>query len=86
MCQHEDEWDVLINAQLKKREDTVEWVDAVHAAEKENREAYNRDIAKDREVVRKMQKIVDLETELALKEGQTIVRGRKKSPIRVIKP
>jgi hypothetical protein len=33
-----------------------------------------------------MQRVVDMETELALKEGQTIVRGRKRRPIRVIKP
>jgi hypothetical protein len=29
---------------------------------------------------------VDLETRMALQEGQTIVRGRKRRPIRVIKP
>jgi len=37
-------------------------------------------------MTKKMQRIVDMETELALKEGQTIVRGRKRHPLRVVKP
>ncbi|KAG9186579.1 hypothetical protein G6011_09687 [Alternaria panax] len=86
MCQQEDAWDVLINEQLKKRDDVVKWTDAIRLSERENQEAYEHDLRKDRALVRKMQNIVDMETELALKEGQTIVRGRKRHPIRVIKP
>jgi hypothetical protein len=86
ICQQEDKWDVLMNEQLKKREDTVRWTDAVRLSQSENQEAYEKDLKKDRQITRKMQRIVDMETELALKEGQTIVRGRKRHPIRVIKP
>lgn len=87
MCKQEDEWDMLINAQLKEpEEDTVRWTDAIRLSERENQEAYEKDLRKDRETTKKMQTIVDLETELALQEGQTIIRGRKKSPIQVIKP
>ena len=83
---HEDEWDALNNAQLGCREDSVKWVDAIQQADRENQGAYDRDVANDKELVRKMQRIVDQETELALKEGRTIVRGRKKKPIRIITP
>ncbi|KAF1841154.1 uncharacterized protein K460DRAFT_322075 [Cucurbitaria berberidis CBS 394.84] len=86
LCKQEDGWDEHMTAQLMKREDKVKWVEAIHLSEKENQEAYDRNVDKDREMSRKMQKIVDLETELALKEGQTIVRGRQKRPIRIIKP
>ncbi|KAH7397101.1 hypothetical protein BKA66DRAFT_408599 [Pyrenochaeta sp. MPI-SDFR-AT-0127] len=86
ICKQEDVWDDLIAAQVTMREDRVKWVDAIHLAERENQRAYDRDVGKDRTISRKMQRIVDLETEMALKEGQTIVRGRKKRPIRVIKP
>jgi hypothetical protein len=64
----------------------VRWTDAVRLSQSENREAYEKDLKKDRQITRKMQRIVDMETELALKEGQTIVRGRRRHPIRVIKP
>jgi len=86
MCQQEDEWDMLMAAQFNAREDDVKWTDAIRFAERENQVAYERDMRKDREVTRKMQRIVDQETKLALQEGQTIVRGRKRKPIRVIKP
>ncbi|CAN9158426.1 unnamed protein product [Alternaria alternata] len=86
ICRQEDKWDVLMNEQLKKREDTVRWTDAVRLSQSENQEAYEKDLKKDRQITRKMQRIVDMETELALKEGQTIVRGRRRHPIRVIKP
>ncbi|KAH6860970.1 hypothetical protein BKA58DRAFT_392546 [Alternaria rosae] len=86
ICQQEDVWDVLITAQLREREDTVKWADAIHDSARANQEAHEADIRKDRETTKKMQRIVDMETELALKEGQTIVRGRKRHPIRVIKP
>lgn len=86
LCQQEDEWDELMTRQLMHREDRVKWVDAVQLSEQENLQAYERDLEKDRVAIRKMQRIVDLETELALKEGQTIVRGRKRRPLQVIKP
>jgi hypothetical protein len=86
MCKQEDEWDVHINSLLKKREDTVRWTDAIRLAERENQEVYERDMQKDRDITTQMQRIVDMETKLALKEGQTIVRGRRRHPIRVIKP
>jgi hypothetical protein len=86
MCQQEDMWDMLINEQLKRREDTVSWTDAVWQSERENQAAYEKDLRKDKELTMKMQGIVDMETKLALEEGQTVVRGRRKRPIRVIKP
>jgi hypothetical protein len=90
MAQHEDAWDALVNMYAGRRidghEGNVKWVDAVRLSMKENYRAYEEDQAKEREVTRKMQRIVDLETELALTEGQTIVRGRRKRPIRVIRP
>lgn len=86
LCQQEDEWDELMTRQLMHREDRVKWVDAVQLSEQENLQAYEKDLEKDRVVIRKMQRIVDLETELALKEGQTIVRGRKRRPLQIIRP
>ncbi|KAF2030116.1 hypothetical protein EK21DRAFT_66280 [Setomelanomma holmii] len=90
MAQREDEWDTWINMRAKRLIDGddggVKWVDAVRFSERENQEAYERDQVKERATTRKMQRIVDLETELALNEGQTVIRGRKRRPIKVIKP
>lgn len=90
MAQQEDEWDVLVNLRAGRNVDAedenVRWVDAIKMSERENQAAYEKDLAKDRGYIRKMQRIVDLETKLALEEGQTIIRGRKKRPIRVVKP
>jgi len=86
MCQQEDEWDMLMTAQLPEQEDSVKWTDAIRLSERENQDAHERDTRKDRQITRKMQRIVDMEQKLALQEGQTIVRGRKRNPIRVIKP
>lgn len=90
MAKHEDEWDALVNLNARRRvdrdDDDVRWVDAVRLSEQENQAAYERDLAKEKEITRKMQRIVDLETELALKEGQTIMRGRRRRPIWVLKP
>lgn len=94
MAQQEDNWDDIVNRQAGKNldddtstlEDGGRWVDAVKASEQDNLDAYRSDLAKDRMITRKMQRIVDRETELALQEGQTIIRGRKKRPISVIKP
>ena len=85
-CQQEDEWDNLLEEQLGKGKDTVKWTDAIRRAEIENQWAYERDLRKDRDMTKDMQAIVDKEMELALKEGQTIVRGRKRRPILVIRP
>jgi hypothetical protein len=86
MCKNEDVWDELIGMELGKRGDTVRWVDAIRLSEWENYRAYEKDLQRDRDVTTKMQRIVDEETKLALEEGQTIVRGRKRHPIRVMKP
>ncbi|EUC50174.1 hypothetical protein COCMIDRAFT_82785 [Bipolaris oryzae ATCC 44560] len=86
MCQQEDEWDTLINAQLETREDGVKWTDAIRQSERGNQEAHAKEMRKDREITKKMQNIVDLETKMALEEGQTIVRGGRRRPIQVIKP
>ncbi|KAF2832960.1 hypothetical protein CC86DRAFT_389366 [Ophiobolus disseminans] len=90
MSKREDEWDAIVNMQTGSKvnghDDGVRWVDAVRLSERENQEAYERDQTKERMVTRKMQKIVDLETELALKEGRTITRGRNRRPISVLKP
>jgi hypothetical protein len=90
MAQQEDEWDAIVSMRAGRNVDGndkgVQWVDAIRLSERENQDAYERDQAKDKEITRKMQRIVDLETKLALEEGQTIIRGRKKRPIKVIKP
>ncbi|KAJ6270962.1 hypothetical protein PSV08DRAFT_300228, partial [Bipolaris maydis] len=56
----------------KTREDDVKWTDAIRQSERLNQEAYQKDMRKDREITKKMQNIVDLETKMALDEGQTI--------------
>ena len=86
VCRQEDDWDDLLKGQLGNDEDSVKWTDAVRQAETENHWAYERDLRKDRDMMRDMQAIVDKEMELALKEGQTIIRGRKRRPILVIRP
>lgn len=86
MCQQEDEWDMLMKEQLTEQDDNVKWTDAIRLSERENQDAHERDTRKDRQITRKMQRIVDTEKKLALQEGQTIVRGRRRDPIRVIKP
>jgi hypothetical protein len=89
MATLEDEWDAEVNFRSRRNvdghDDGVKWVDAVRLSEMINQEAYEKDQVKGRETTRKMQRIVDLETALALKEGQTLVRGRKRRPIRPIK-
>lgn len=90
MAKQEDEWDALVNECAGRiidgDDDGVRWVDAVRLSERANQEAYTRDLAYDKEVTRKMQRIVDLETAMALEEGQIIVRGRKKRPLRILRP
>lgn len=75
-----------MRAQLRQLEDRVEWVDAVYDAVRQNFALYEDELARDQEMIRKMQFIVDQETQLALQEGCEVVRGRRKAPIRVLKP
>ncbi|KAK1915496.1 hypothetical protein P3342_003306 [Pyrenophora teres f. teres] len=84
-CRQEDKWDDLLEEQLGEDQDTVKWIDVVRQAEMQNQWAYERELRKDRDITTDMQAIVDKEMKLALKEGQTIVRGRKR-PILVIRP
>jgi hypothetical protein len=90
IARQEDEWDAQVNMRAGRSvdgdDDDVRWVDAVRLSERQNQDAYERDQANEREITRKMQRIVDLETKLALEEGHTIVRGRKRRPITVINP
>jgi hypothetical protein len=86
MANQEDVWDTLIAAQTKRREDTTKWVDAIYLADAENQKTYDAELARDKENIARMQEIVDQETALALKEGQTVRRGRKNKPIWEKKP
>ncbi|KAJ4989982.1 DNA repair protein [Stagonosporopsis vannaccii] len=86
LAKQEDEWDMLMAVQLRKREDEVNWTDVMFEAERRNGAAYEEELARDREMIKRMQGIVDEETRLALKEGEEVIRGRKKAPIRVLKP
>lgn len=58
------------------------WVSVMLEAHEENWQAYEKDIATDKEIAKKMLAIVDEETRLAKLEGQTVVRGRKGKPIK----
>jgi hypothetical protein len=86
LAQQEDEWDEFLLPQLKKREDGSKWADAMHEAERLNGAEYEAELTADAALVRRMQRIVDVETEMVLKEGREVITGRKKAPIRVIKP
>lgn len=86
LAKQEDEWDALVAHHSRRYEDGGKWVDAVYDAERENVAVYDAELAQDKEMTRKMLAIVDEETRLALEEGQEVIRGRKKAPIRVLKP
>ncbi|KAJ4338437.1 hypothetical protein N0V87_003980 [Didymella glomerata] len=86
LAQQEDEWDEFLLPQLKKREDGSKWADAMHEAERLNGAEYEAELTADAALVRRMQRVVDVETEMVLKEGREVITGRKKAPIRVIKP
>lgn len=86
LAQQEDEWDELVLPQLRRREDGTKWADAMHEAERQNGTEYEAELAADAALIRKMQHIVDAETKMVLKEGREVITGRKKAPIRVIKP
>lgn len=93
LAQQEDEWDALVAAETAADGERVSgtadegcWVDVVLKAREENVDLYEEWSRRDRGIVRRMQAIVDREAELVLKEGRSIVRGRAKAPVRVIKP
>ncbi|KAG9205857.1 hypothetical protein G6514_006131 [Epicoccum nigrum] len=93
LAQQEDEWDALVAAEATGDRERVSgtadegcWVDVVLKAREENVDLYEEWSRRDRGIVRRMQGIVDREAELVLKEGRSIVRGRAKAPVRVIKP
>lgn len=86
LAQQEDEWDEFVSPQLKTQEDGTKWADAMREAERLNAAEYEAELAADALLTRKMQRIVDAETEMVLKEGREVVTGRKKAPIRIIKP
>lgn len=86
MCQSEDVWDDLLRAQLNEGEEEGKWVDAIRLSLSHNHEAYRQENDRDKRLTKRMQYIVDKETELALKEGRTIVRGRRRRPLKIIKP
>lgn len=82
IAEQEDQWDAMMNEQLGIKGEEGRWVDVVLEADRENMWAYERSLAADRALARKMQAIVDKETALALQEGEVIIRGRKGRPIR----
>jgi hypothetical protein len=61
---------------------SVKWTDIIRQAIKENEATYAEDLKTDRVIAKKMLDIVDEETRLAKLEGQTVVRGRKRRPIK----
>jgi hypothetical protein len=74
----EDEWDELLEDELGLEEDGEQrWVDPFNDSLADNAAVYDAQLKKTAQIARRMLKIVDLETELALKEGQRI-RGRHK--------
>ena len=79
----EDQWDEMIDEQLGYSDDTEGgWADAIVKAERTTLFDHERSLASDKIIARKMQAIVDKETELALKEGRVVYRGRKSKPIK----
>lgn len=90
LSNHEDEWDAILEREcgLVEKDTTMYgkfdplWADEVIKAESANRAAHDSDIQKTMWIAKKMTELVDKETELAIQEGQKIVRGRKHKPIR----
>lgn len=89
IARYEDDWDAILAAECGfaeegdnsgRRED--QWLHEVKLAERENMNKYENDMAKDREITKRMVELIDKETELARQEGQEVVRGRKNKPIR----
>ncbi|KAF2748138.1 hypothetical protein M011DRAFT_422345 [Sporormia fimetaria CBS 119925] len=78
----EDRWDQILREELGIPEGTEgtregKWSDAVRKAYADNTKQYETEVTRDKAIADKMLEIVDKETELALKEGQKIVRGRR---------
>lgn len=86
LAKQEDEWDELVLPQLRRQADEIKWSDAMYEAERLNAAQYEAELAMDAELIRKMQHIVDAETELVLKEGREVTTRRKKAPVPVVKP
>jgi hypothetical protein len=61
---------------------SVKWTDVIRQAVKENEATYAEDLKTDRVIAKRMLDIVDEETRLAKLEGQRVVRGRKRRPIK----
>lgn len=85
LARQEDEWDEILRTSLgiddgKGNAKETKWVDVLIQADFENARQYDRALARDREIAKKMLRIVDQETALALAEGQKIIRGRKGRP------
>ncbi|OAG12840.1 uncharacterized protein CC84DRAFT_1135894 [Paraphaeosphaeria sporulosa] len=90
LSNHEDEWDAILKRECgfvekdTRKYGTFDplWVYQVNIAEQANRAAHEKDIKKATETATRMTELIDKETELAIQEGQKIVRGRKTKPIR----
>lgn len=89
VARQEDEWDEILIKQfgLGVMEDghshkDPKWIVALQGAHWASINAYEQELATDRELAKKMLAIVDEETRLAKLEGQEVIRGRKGKPIR----
>jgi hypothetical protein len=61
---------------------SAKWTDIIRQAIKENEATYAEELKTDRVIAKKMLDIVNEELRLAKLEGQTVVRGRKRRPIK----
>ncbi|KAF2266948.1 hypothetical protein CC78DRAFT_531373 [Lojkania enalia] len=79
---NEDMWDEILRKEcgIAESKASPKWLEAISEAKVENNKLHEKHMLADRELALRMQQIVDQETELALKEGQKIVRGRKRRP------
>jgi hypothetical protein len=90
LSNHEDEWDAILEEECgfvegeTRKHGTFDplWVDEMRAAEYASRAAYDKEIKKAAEITARMTRLVEMETELAMQEGQQVVRGRKTKPMR----
>ena len=88
IAKQEDEWDALLRDECGFRDERGEgsWMQAVNDTIEVTWEAMSREYEQAREKGRQMLEIVDRETALALQEGQTVFRGRRRRPLWVLKP
>lgn len=90
LSNHEDEWDAILEREFDFVEKDTRlygsfdplWVDEVNVAEHAARVDHDKEMKKVAETTARMTRLVEIETELAVQEGQKIVRGRKSKPIR----